>query len=68
VYILCPKGRLYPVRTRGLETTLLGGASDMSEIHMALIFVGILLLVVVILVVWAGMVCGLPCVGVGDVG
>jgi hypothetical protein len=40
----------------------------MSEIHMALIFVGILLLVVVILVVWAGMVCGLPCVGVGDVG
>jgi ABC-type polysaccharide/polyol phosphate export permease len=40
----------------------------MSEIHMALIFVGILLLVVVILVVWAGMVCGLLCVGVGDVG
>ncbi len=40
----------------------------MSEIQMGLIFVGILLLVVAILVVWAGMVCGLPCVGMGGVG
>jgi hypothetical protein len=39
----------------------------MSEIHMALIFVGILLLVVVILGVSAAMVCGLPCSGMGDV-
>ena len=39
----------------------------MSEIHMALIVVGILALVVVILVVSAAMVCGLPCTGVGDV-
>ena len=40
----------------------------MSELQMGLIFVGILLLVVVILVVSAAMVCGLPCSGVGDVG
>jgi hypothetical protein len=40
----------------------------MSEIQKGLIFVGILALVIVILVVWAVMVCGLPCVGVGDVG
>ncbi len=39
----------------------------MSVIHMVLIFVGILALVVVILVVAAAMVCGLPCTGVGDV-
>jgi hypothetical protein len=39
----------------------------MNIIHMALIFVGILLLVVVILMVWAAMVCGLPCSGLGDV-
>jgi hypothetical protein len=39
----------------------------MSEIHMALIIVGILALVGVILVVSAAMVCGLPCTGVGDV-
>jgi hypothetical protein len=36
-------------------------------LQMGLIFVGILLLVVVILVVSAAMVCGLPCSGVGDV-
>jgi hypothetical protein len=39
----------------------------MSEIQMGLIFVTILVLVVVILIVSAGMVCGLPCIGVGDV-
>ncbi len=38
----------------------------MREIHMALIFVGILALVVVILIVSVAMVCGLPCTGVGD--
>ena len=39
----------------------------MSEIQMGLIFVGILALVVVILIVSAAMVCGLPCASVGDV-
>ena len=39
----------------------------MSEIQMGLIFVGILALVIVTLVVSAGMVCGLPCIGAGDV-
>jgi hypothetical protein len=39
----------------------------MSEIQMGLIFVGILALVIVILVVSAGMVCRLPCIGVRDV-
>jgi hypothetical protein len=41
--------------------------SGMSEIHIALIFIGILALVVIILVISAAMVCGLPCVGVGNV-
>jgi hypothetical protein len=36
----------------------------MSEIQMGLIFLGILVLVVVILVVWAASICGLPCIGV----
>ena len=39
----------------------------MSELQMGLIIVGILALVVVILFVFAAMVCGLPCSGVGDV-
>ncbi len=39
----------------------------MSELQMGLIVVGILALVVVILIVSAAMVCGLPCIGVGDV-
>ena len=39
----------------------------MSDIHVALIFVGILVSVVVILMVWAAMVCGLPCAVMGDV-
>ena len=39
----------------------------MSELQVGLIFVGILLVVVVILIVSAAMVCGSPCVGVGDV-
>ncbi len=39
----------------------------MSELQMGLIFVGILVLVVVILIVSAATVCGLPCIGVGDV-
>ncbi len=45
----------------------MGRCKCMSELQMGLIFVGILLLVVVILVVSAAMVCGLPCSGVGDV-
>ncbi len=45
----------------------MGGASGMSELQMGLIFVGILLLVAVILIVSASIVCGSPCVGVGDV-
>ena len=39
----------------------------MSEIYIALIFIGVLALVVVILIVSSAMVCGLPCTGVGDV-
>ncbi len=37
----------------------------MSEIRMLLIFVGILVLLTLILVVYAAMICGLPCVYVG---
>jgi hypothetical protein len=33
----------------------------MSEIKMGLIVVGILALLTLILVVWAAMLCGLPC-------
>jgi hypothetical protein len=39
--------------------------SGMSVEHMVLIFVGVLALVVIILIISAAMVCGLPCVGVG---
>ncbi len=39
----------------------------MSEIQVGLIFLGILVLVVVILIVWAAMVCELPCMFVGKV-
>jgi hypothetical protein len=37
----------------------------MSEIQVGLIFLGILVLVEVILIVWAAMICGLPCMFVG---
>ena len=37
----------------------------MSEIQVGLIFLGLLVVVVGILIVWAGMVCGLPCMFVG---
>ncbi len=40
----------------------------MSEIQVGLIFLGILVLVVVILTVWAAMICGLPCYNVGSTG
>ncbi len=40
----------------------------MSEIQMGLIFLGILVVVVVILFVWAAMVCGLLCINVGSTG
>ena len=40
----------------------------MSEIQVGLIFLGILVLVVVILIVWAAMICGLPCYDVGSTG
>jgi hypothetical protein len=40
----------------------------MSEIQMGLIFVGILVVVILILLVYAAMICGLPCYGVGSTG
>ncbi len=40
----------------------------MNEIQVGLIFLGICLLLTLILVVWAAMVCGLPCTFVGGTG
>ena len=40
----------------------------MSEIQMGLIFVGLLVLLVLILLVYATVLCELPCVGVGSTG
>ncbi len=54
--MLCSEGRLPR------------GANGMSEIQVGLIVLGILVVVVVILLVWAAMICGLPCDDVGSTG
>ena len=40
----------------------------MSEIQAGLIFLGILVVLVFVLVVYAAMICGLPCYDVGTTG
>jgi hypothetical protein len=51
-YVLTAAQADYVLRVRGLEPRLRGGASDMSEIQMGLILLGIIVVLELILVVW----------------